>query len=76
LFGKLKNMHTITFKTNIKCAACVAKVSPTLNELVGEHQWSVDLTDPDRVLSVEVESVTAQSVAAALEKVGYSAQPN
>lgn len=69
-------MHTITFKTNIKCAACVAKVSPALNELVGDQQWSVDLTNPDRVLTVAVESVTAGDITAALEKVGYSAEGN
>jgi copper chaperone len=69
-------MPTITFKTNIKCAACVAKVTPALNELVGDQHWSVDLTNPDRVLSVEVESVTASDLYAALEKVGYTALEN
>ena len=54
----------------------MAKVTPALNELVGDQHWSVDLTIPDRVLSVEVESVTASEISAALEKVGYTALEN
>jgi hypothetical protein len=39
-------MNTKTFKTNIKCSACVEKVTPPLNATVGEGKWSVDLINP------------------------------
>ncbi|MDH4059035.1 MAG: heavy metal transport/detoxification protein [Cyclobacteriaceae bacterium] len=58
------------FKTNIKCAACVAKVTPGLNEVVGEGKWKVDLTHPDRILTIENEV----DVNAKLKEVGYSAE--
>lgn len=64
----------IKFKTNIKCAACVAKVTPALNQTVGENQWKVDLTDPARVLTVTVQEDKTGSLAEALQKVGYKAE--
>lgn len=64
----------IKYKTNIKCAACVAKVTPALNETVGENQWKVDLTDPARVLTITTQEDKTNSLAEALQKVGYKAE--
>jgi len=66
-------MSTIKFKTNIKCSACVAKVTTPLNETVGEGKWSVDLNNPSRILSVEGE-LNEEKMKEALEKVGYKAE--
>jgi copper chaperone CopZ len=66
-------MNTKTFKTNIKCSACVEKVTPPLNATVGEGKWSVDLINPSRILTVEGE-VDEAKMKAALEKVGYKAE--
>lgn len=63
-------MENKVFKTNIKCAACVAKVTPNLNALVGEGGWSVALEDPARVLTVKGD-VDEQRVREALEQAGY-----
>jgi hypothetical protein len=61
-----------TFKTNIKCQACVAAVKPHLDQAVGEGQWSVDLKSPDRVLTVQA---APEKAAAAVQAAGYQAQP-
>jgi len=66
-------MKTSKFKTNIKCAACVVKVTPYLNETIGENQWKVDLTDPSRVLTTDHE-VDPEKINEALVKAGYKAQ--
>jgi len=66
-------MKTSTFKTNIKCSACVDKVTPHLNEGVGAGNWQVDLTDPQRKLSVSAE-VTEAQVNDILNKAGYKAE--
>lgn len=60
------------FKTNIKCSACVEKVTPYLNKSVGEDNWKVDITDPNKVLTVEDGKET--DVKEALEKAGYKAE--
>lgn len=68
-------MKTTTFKTNIKCDACVAKVTPALNEAVGSGNWNVDLTNPARTLTVN-EETSEEKINEALQKVGYKAQKN
>jgi copper chaperone len=66
-------MATKKFKTNIKCSVCVGKVTPFLDEAVGKDQWSVDLTSPDRTLTVDVD-VQPNNVQEAVNKAGYKAE--
>lgn len=66
-------MESLKFKTTIKCSGCVAKVTPHLNETVGEGNWNVDLTDPSRVLTIS-ENVDAVKVKEAVEKAGFRAE--
>ncbi len=60
------------FKTNIKCSACVEKVTPYLNEVVGENKWQVNLVDPSRTLTVA--EVDEKKVIEALKRAGYKAE--
>lgn len=66
-------MKTTKFKTNIKCSACVDKVTPLLNESVGSGNWQVDLTDPQRKLTVQGD-VSESHLNNALNKAGYKAE--
>lgn len=66
-------METIQFKTNIKCDACVAKVTPALNEVAGQENWQVDLKDPNRTLTVPT-AVDEAKLKSALAGVGYRAE--
>lgn len=66
-------METTQFKTTIKCSGCVAKVTPFLNEAVGEDNWEVDYTNPAKVLTVVGEQDKTR-VIAAVEKAGYKAE--
>ena len=61
------------FKTNIKCSACVAKVTPFLNEVAGENNWKVDLVSPSRTLTVN-STVHEETIKDALRKAGYNAE--
>jgi copper chaperone CopZ len=61
------------FETNIKCDGCIAKVTPSLNEAVGENKWKVDLANPSKILTVDVDD--KNKIIKALEKVGYNAEP-
>lgn len=70
---KTNKMETTKFKTNIKCDACVAKVTPALNETVGENNWEVDLKDPNKTLTINT-GTSEEKVIAALKSVGYSAE--
>jgi copper chaperone len=61
------------FKTNIKCSACVAKVTPYLNDVVGENQWNVDLAATQRTLTINTQA-NESMVKDALKKAGYTAE--
>ena len=66
-------METIKFKTTIKCSGCVAKVTPFLNEALGEDNWEVDYNNPSKILTVVGERDQAK-VIQAVEKAGFKAE--
>ena len=66
-------MENLKFKSNIKCMGCVSKVTPFLNETVGENKWTVDINNPAKVLEVSGEVSEAQ-VKEAVAKAGFTAE--
>ena len=66
-------MEVTRFKTTIKCSGCVAKVTPFLNEALGEDNWGVDYNNPSKILTVIGEKNNAK-VIQAVEKAGYKAE--
>lgn len=67
-------MNTLKFKTNIKCGACVATVTPHLTQAAGIEHFKVDLQDPNRILTVETDK-SANQVAELVKAAGYQAEP-
>lgn len=63
-------METKKFKTNIKCSGCVATVSPHLNDAVGEANWTVDIADPSKILSVKSDT-NESKIIEAVQKAGF-----
>jgi copper chaperone len=70
----IKKMKTIELKTNIMCGSCIAKVTPVLNEVVGDNNWHVDITDPRKPLTVTSEHCSEAEVIKAVERAGYKAE--
>ena len=66
-------MSDLKLKTNVKCSACVDKITPYLNETAGAGNWQVDLTDPTRILTVKAD-ISDQKVIEALKKAGYKGE--
>jgi copper chaperone len=67
-------METIKLKTSIKCNGCVATVTPFLDNLKGLEGWSVDLNDPQRILTADISGISAKDVMAVLHKAGFNAE--
>ena len=67
-------MKTIQLKTNIMCGSCIEKVTPVLNEELGEKNWQVDIKSPKKVLTVTAENIDEKNVINAVEKAGYKAE--
>jgi organic radical activating enzyme len=68
-------METMKFKTNINCSGCIEQSTPFLNDAAGEKNWSVDVQNPDKILTVKPgDNVSAEKVINALQKAGYKAE--
>ena len=65
-------METLQFKTNINCGGCIAKVTPKLNEIKGITNWKVDTSNPNKILTVETENLSAQDVINTVNKAGFT----
>lgn len=67
-------MPTLSFKTNINCGGCIAKVSPYLDKADSIASWQVDTANPDKILTIEG-SITAQKAIQIVADAGFTAQP-
>jgi len=64
----------LQFKTNINCGNCVRSVTNFLNDVPSIETWQVDTDNPEKILTVEGEDVTAEAVIEAVEEAGFDAE--
>ncbi|HVZ57834.1 MAG TPA: hypothetical protein VG870_14340 [Chitinophagaceae bacterium] len=67
-------MKTLRFKTNINCGSCVAKVTPVLNGNQAIRYWQVETGNPQKILTLQTDSLDASEIQALLATVGYRAE--
>jgi copper chaperone len=67
-------MKTLKFKTNINCNGCIAKVTPFLNQSEGISTWEVDTANPQKILSINTESLNEGDIVAVIKSAGYNAE--
>jgi len=67
-------MGTIKFKTNINCTNCLARVTPFLDKKEGIKSWNVDIDNPDKILTVETEDLTAEDIVKTVKRTGFEAE--
>ena len=63
----------IQVKTSAKCAGCVAKIAEQLNAFSTPVQWRIDLSSPDKLLTVKAD-VSAEKVVEAVRAAGFKAE--
>jgi copper chaperone CopZ len=63
----------MVFKTTINCSSCIRSISPSLNSSVGEGNWSVDIENPDKLLTVSNAGFTPDMVKHIVEEAGFEA---
>lgn len=64
---------SLHFKTNLNCESCVAAVKPFLDDVPNIHDWKVDTKTSDKILTVTGDSISLDSVTAAVAKAGFVA---
>lgn len=67
-------MNNYQFKTNINCGGCIAAVTPHLNGNAEIKEWTVDTANPQKILTVKTESLSAEKVKEIVQKAGYKAE--
>ena len=65
-------MNKYTFKTNINCADCIAKVAPHLNQSEEVKSWSVDTDTTHKILSIET-NMLASAIIEFIDALGFEA---
>lgn len=68
-------VESFTFKTNINCSWCLAKVAPALQAEKAIQKWEVDLHSPDKTLSVTSRGISVQQLMNAVRDAGYCIEP-
>lgn len=64
-------MQSLKFKTNINCGGCVKAVTAFLDDVEGIQKWTVDTQNPDKILSVEGETLEVSQVVEAVQDAGF-----
>ncbi|MEI6124821.1 MAG: heavy-metal-associated domain-containing protein [Bacteroidota bacterium] len=64
-------MKTYFFKTSINCNGCLSRVKPQLDAKPDIKFWKVDLDSPDKILTVECESLQASDIIEIIDNAGY-----
>lgn len=66
------NELEIKFKSNIKCAGCIANVKPILDGLSDVRNWQVDILTPNKILTVMGNEGVEEKVINAIKAAGYT----
>jgi len=66
-------MNTLKFKTNVNCGGCIATVTPHLDQVKGIVKWSVDTSNPLKILTIESEGVNPEVIIDVMKGAGYKA---
>lgn len=66
-------MKPLKYKTTLKCDGCLSKVTPSLNKLIGEGNWNVDLHNTPKILTVTAE-VSEEEIEKVFQENGFQAE--
>ena len=64
-------MKTMSFKTNAKCMGCLTKIEETLQGKINREEWDLDLSDPERILTVTSDKLAVGEIIELISKIGF-----
>lgn len=65
-------MAVLRFRTNAKCNGCITAIGVKLNKVVAPGDWSIDLKDPNKALTVTTD-LPAEEIRKTVEEAGFQA---
>ncbi|MBX7201640.1 MAG: heavy-metal-associated domain-containing protein [Bacteroidia bacterium] len=63
----------VKFKTNLSCGGCISKVRNDLDNHPGIASWNVDISSPDKILTVQSEGASDEEVIEIIKSKGFKA---
>lgn len=63
-------MEERRYRTSAKCKGCVSAIAGKLDEIMGREDWNIDLTSPDRVLTVKSD-VAEEEIVSRVKGLGF-----
>ena len=73
---KVKKTETVTFKVSMHCKNCVAKITDNISFLKGVEDLKVSLDQKTVTITYNPTKTDEATLQKAIEKLGYSAQPD
>ena len=67
-------METLKFKTDLHCNHCIATITPYLDDMSEISQWTVDLKDENKTLTVKGDNLSSEKIIDALAQAGYACE--
>lgn len=64
-------MKTLRFKTNMKCSGCTDTVTPFLESVPAIKKWDVDITNKDKILTVDFDGTNEEIIVKKVEEAGF-----
>jgi copper chaperone len=68
-------MSVYQFKTSINCGNCVNLVKMYMEEVPNLEQWNVETTNPDKILTVSGNNLSADAVVEKVQEAGFTIVP-
>jgi copper chaperone len=67
-------MKSMKFKTNMKCAGCIAGIKPKLDAEKEIENWEVTLQSPQSILTVYSSTLSQKAIVEIVERAGFTAE--
>lgn len=64
----------LIYKTNIKCNGCIATIAPYFKKEQTIKEWSVDLENPNRLLTIQLVDGDSNRIESLISEAGFEAE--
>lgn len=64
----------IKLKTSLSCGGCVSKIQADLDNKAGVGNWNVDLSNADKILTVNTTGISEEEVIEIVKSKGFQAE--
>ena len=64
-------MEVLVFKTNVRYKKHINEIADQLDQFADINRWNFDLQDKDKILRVETDELSPETIVNTLQQAGY-----